>query len=417
MFATLRNRNFSLLWFAGLISITGDWALFIGLPIYVYQLTQSTVATSTMFIAGIIPRLVLGSVAGVFVDRWDRKRTMVIANLLMGLGLLPLLLVNSIEMIWTVYLVQFFQAAVSQFFIPAEAALLPTLVDTEHLAAANALNSLNNNLARLIGPAIGGTAAASLGLAGVTLLDSISFWLAALLVMLIQLEPKSGVLQARDQLLPDSLLGVWREWVDGLQIIVGERQIRLVFLIATIPMIGEGIFSTLMVVFVTTSLGGSEVEFGYLMSAQAVGGLVGSLVIARIARGVKLHYLMGISAIIFGLLDLALFNYPAFIPGMLLGYVLIGLVGIPAVGYVTGLETILQTATPDQYRGRVWGVFGTIAALLRLGGTALAGQLGERLPVVTVLNVQGLGYVLAGILALVLLRQAYQPQPITQAAD
>src|SRR5919198_1112108 len=86
MIATLRQRNFALLWFAGLISLAGDWMLIVALPIYVYQLTGSTLATSTMFIAGRLPTLLFGSVAGVFVDRWDRKRTMVVANLLLALG-------------------------------------------------------------------------------------------------------------------------------------------------------------------------------------------------------------------------------------------------------------------------------------------------------------------------------------------
>src|SRR6185436_11360833 len=95
MLATLRQRNFGLLWTAGLISITGNWILSIGLPIYVYKLTQSTLATSVMFMAGMIPRLFLGSIAGVFVDRWDRQRTMVIANILLGLGLVPLLFIQS----------------------------------------------------------------------------------------------------------------------------------------------------------------------------------------------------------------------------------------------------------------------------------------------------------------------------------
>jgi len=89
MLTTLRQRNFALLWAGGLISMAGDGMLYIGLPIYIYQLTHSTLATSLMFIAETVPRIALGSVAGVFVDRWERKRTMVIANGLLALGLLP----------------------------------------------------------------------------------------------------------------------------------------------------------------------------------------------------------------------------------------------------------------------------------------------------------------------------------------
>src|SRR5215470_5438421 len=119
MLATLRQRNFGLLWFGGLISLAGDWMLNVALPIYVYTLTGSALATGGMLIARIIPNLLLGSVAGVFVDRWDRRHTMIVANLLMALALLPLLLVRSADWLWLVYLVAFVQATIAQFFRPA----------------------------------------------------------------------------------------------------------------------------------------------------------------------------------------------------------------------------------------------------------------------------------------------------------
>ena len=96
MLAVLRQRNFALVWVAGLISLTGDWLLFVGLPLYVYQLTGSTLATGAAVVVRVLPRLVLGSVAGGFVDRWDRRRTMIATNLLLGLCLLPLLTVRSV---------------------------------------------------------------------------------------------------------------------------------------------------------------------------------------------------------------------------------------------------------------------------------------------------------------------------------
>jgi MFS family permease len=408
MLATLRNRNFSLLWFAGFISIAGNWILAIGLPLYIYRLTESTLATSAIFAAGMLPRLLLGSVAGVFVDRWDRKRTMVIANVLMGLGLLPLLLVNSVETVWIVYIVQLFQATISQFFSPAENALLPTLVGEDQLVPANALNSLNNNLGRLIGPVIGGFVAGLFGLSGVALVDVLTFWLAALLIAFISVPAKQTI--PRDNA-PRNLIklagGVWTEWLDGLRIIRREPRIRLLFIVATLPMIGEGIFSTLIVVFISTVVGGGEVELGYFMAAQAVGGIIGSVLIGSLAKGVPLYRLLGISAIFFGLIDIAVVNYPAFVPGILPGIILMGLVGIPGVGYGTALMTMAQNATTDQYRGRVFGAFETTAACLALFGSLAAGYLGERLPVVAILSVQGSGYVVAGIMALILLRRVY----------
>src|SRR5215210_6120577 len=90
MFYLLRRRNFALLWFGGLISIMGDRVLLVALPYFVYQQTGSTLATAGMVAAQLLPRLLFGSIAGVFVDRWDRKQVMVIASLSQGLVILPL---------------------------------------------------------------------------------------------------------------------------------------------------------------------------------------------------------------------------------------------------------------------------------------------------------------------------------------
>src|SRR6266702_7790542 len=112
MIAVFRQRNFSLLWFAGLISMIGDWLLYIALPMYVYQMTHSILATSAMFTAEIIPPILLGSVAGVFVDRWNRKYIMIITNILLTLALLPLPLVKSPQMIWIAYVAAFVSSTI-----------------------------------------------------------------------------------------------------------------------------------------------------------------------------------------------------------------------------------------------------------------------------------------------------------------
>ena len=156
MLAILRQRNFALLWLGGLISFVGDWVLFIALPVYVYDLTGSALATGGMFIAQTAPRLLFGSIAGVFADRWDRKRTMIVANVLSAAALLLLLPVHSIADLWLVYLAAFLQASITLFFQPAESALVPTLVGEEQLVYANALTALNWELTRLIAPPLGG---------------------------------------------------------------------------------------------------------------------------------------------------------------------------------------------------------------------------------------------------------------------
>ncbi len=407
MLAILRQRNFSLLWSAGLISMIGDWMLFIALPIYVYKLTGSALATGTMFIAEMIPSLLLGSVAGVFVDRWDRKRTMVISNLLLALGLLPLLLVHSTAWLWVVYIVAFVESVLTQFFTPAESALLPLLVGEEHVGPANSLNSLNKNIARLIGPPLGGIVAGLSGLPAITLADAASFLIAGGMIALIAVqsraseEESTGISTPANSLHP--LVAVWREWLEGLGLVKRERVVSIMFVLFAVTSLGEGVFGILFVVFVYRILHGGALQLGELMGAQAVGGLIGSMLVGYVIKIITPSRLLGISGILFGLIDLVIFNYPAFFPGFTLAVILFVLVGVPGVGTLTSAYTLLQTAVTDEYRGRIFGALGTTGALFMLLGTVLAGFLGDHIGVVTVLNTQGAVYVLAGGFVLVTL--------------
>jgi predicted MFS family arabinose efflux permease len=406
MIDTLKQRSFSFLWVAGLISMIGDWVLFIGLPLHIYKITGSTLATGALLVVSTLPALVFGSIAGVFVDRWDRRRTMIITNVLQAILLLPLLLVQSAGQIWIIYAVLFVESTLSQFFTPAEKALLPQLVDAQYLASANSLNALNSNVSRLLGPALGGMIVGLAGLAGVAFVDALSFALAAVLIMFVvnKAQPSKAA--------EPSAVNIWasvgrvrKEWREGLDFVLHTPSLAALFAIGTITMVGEGFFGTLIVPFVLKVMRGSESDFGYLMAAQAVGGIIGSILIARTARTIPTYRLFGICAIAFGLLDLVLFYYPLWISGVGLGMLLIALVGIPAIGMGTGLMTLLQTLSTDVYRGRVFGVYGALSALLMLSGAVVSGILGEHVSIVLLLTIQGLGYVLAGILALRVLRR------------
>ncbi len=162
-----RHRDLRLVLSAGLVSLTGDWILRIGLVYRVYALTGSTMAPALTLVASFAPQVLLGPVAGVFADRWDRKHTMIVSNVwlagwLAG-GLLPLLLVHGRNDVWIVFGVMLWEGAVQRYFAPAEQAMLPRLVPDEHLVAANALNGQNRDLARLAGSALGGVIAATGG--------------------------------------------------------------------------------------------------------------------------------------------------------------------------------------------------------------------------------------------------------------
>src|SRR5690242_16690404 len=199
MLAALRQRNFAFLWFGQVISLIGDWVLFVALPFYIYTLTGSTLATGIMFIVQTLPRLFFGSVAGVFVDRWDRKYTMVIANLIQALILVPLFLVRSQDVSWIIYLCAFADSLVSQFFNPAQTAIIPMLVEEKELLPANSLNSMSQELTRLVGPSLGGLLFGLLGISSVITLDLISFLVSAMLLFLIVVPARMGTAKPEEE--------------------------------------------------------------------------------------------------------------------------------------------------------------------------------------------------------------------------
>jgi MFS family permease len=430
MLTLLRQRNFALLWWGGLISMMGDWMLMVGLPIYVFQLSNSTLATGLVLIANVLPRIFLGSLAGVLVDRWNRQWTMVVANVLLGLGLLPLLLVESAAQLWIVYLVAFAQSVIRQFFGPAEGALLPTLVGEGELLHANALNAMNNNLARLLGPPLGGFAAAWFGLSAIALADALTFIVAAALIALIQLAPKSADTIAEDA--PHKPPAHWRtlgqEWRTGLQIIGADPLLKHLFLWSAITAVGEGVMGVLMVPFVERVLHGDAITLGWMMGAQAVGGILGGFLVASVKQRFPLPALVGSNSIALGLCDFLLFNYPAFTLAIWPALLIFVLAGFPVVWLVSALQTLMQQATHDQYRGRILGAYGTTLALFGLVGMGCASYLGDVLGVRLVIQVQAAAYLLGGALFLWLTRRGTaqigslpksppSPQLATPAAD
>jgi Na+/melibiose symporter-like transporter len=420
MLATLRNRDFSLLWLGGLISLAGDWTLNIGLPIALFAMTRSIPVLSAALVAGMLPNVLFGSVAGVFVDRWDRRRTLIVSNLLLAALLLPILLVRSASLIWVIYPIMFLESCLEQFTRPAQSALLPSLVGAEHIAPANSLLSVSSNIARLLGPALGGVIAAFFGLAGVVLVDGASFLLAALLIALIGWRASASTQLAEPAELAERIgehpftKGV-REWLDGLRVIFHERVLALIFAVIAITSIGEGVMAVLFVVFVVTSLGGDAQALGGTMSAQAVGGLIGGALCGLLGNRLVSRWSLGISAMVFGLIDLAIFNAPRYFAGMtaipwlswlspvsLLAWAL-GLfvaVGVPGVMMFTGLQSLLQVRAPERYLGRVFGALGACMALFSIAGSGIAGWLGQRLGAVTLLNIQGAGYIVVGLILL-----------------
>jgi MFS family permease len=403
----LRQRNFFLLWVGQFISIIGDWVLFIALPFYTYSLTGSVLATGAMFIISTLPRLVLGSVAGVFVDRWDRKRTMIVADVL-RVGLIAmLLLVRSRDGLWLIYTSAFLESIVSQFFNPAKSAIIPLLVGENDLLPANSLNGLSDALTRLLGSALGGILMGWIGFSSVVWLDAGTFLISALLIALIIMPaPAENKPEASPAPASGGFLGMWSEWIAGLRLVKRERLLLILFIVLGVAFLGDSMITVLIVPLVKVLMGGGAQLLGWLMMAQGLGGLLGGLLIGQIGSRFSPRRITAIGLIATGIVILAIISFPHSV--IVLPFM--SMAGVAVSAWLISSETLLQLGVSDQFRGRIFGTLGTTSALASLVGMLMAGALADLVGLVLILSISGGLYIISGLLAWMMLPKTLPSQ-------
>lgn len=399
MFSLLRSRDFGLLWLAGLISFTGTAALIFALPLHIYRETDSTLAIAGSLVANYLPRVLFSSLAGVFVDRWDRQRTMVVVDAIRAVTLLPILLApNNLLLLYAAIGIQ---GTLATFFLPAEGALLPKLVGKEHLVTANALNSLNNNIGMLIGPAMGTLLYAYVGIGGTVLTNTATFAGSALLISLITADARPE----RDEMEePDgsAMRQVVAEWIDGLGLVRSDRVLMVTMGSSVANFIADGVFVTLSLSpLVLDVLGGTPEQVGWMGSAQAVGGLTAGMIVVRLGHRMSKRLLLGGGLIGIGLSDLGAANArlvaSAGTPAVGVAMGCMAAAGLPAMMAGTGRLTVIQDQTEDAYRGRVFGTLGSAAGLSLVVGLILGGLLGDAVGLVAMLSMAAILRIAGGL--------------------
>ncbi|HVQ94663.1 MAG TPA: MFS transporter [Mycobacteriales bacterium] len=399
-----RDRDFGALWLARLVSAAGDWLLMIALPVYVFALTGSTLATSAVFAAELAPALLLGSVAGVLVDRWDPRRTLITVNLVQAVVLLPLLAVAGRGQLWIVVAVAVAQSCLARLTGPASFALVPVIAGAERLPAANALLGVGDNAARLVGSPLGGVVFDLGGLPGVVLVDAVTFVLAGALVTLVRVRRPAAVAGPAG--------GFLRSWLDGLLVVRRSRPLLTVFVANGIGQLAQGLFLVLFVVFVERRLDGDGAAVGLLRGVQAIGAVLGGLALAWLGRRLRPAAMLGYGLLAIGVILLATWNAPAVSTALGLYVALFVLAGVPAMALGTGMLTVAQASTPASHLGRVAGASEATSAALGGVGVLLGGLLGDRVGLTALLDGQACLYLVAGLLTLALLGPAVRvPRP------
>lgn len=412
MFQALRNRNVALLFSGHVISVAGDLVLFIALPFWVYQLTGSAMATGFMFAALTLPQLLFSPLAGVVVDRVDRKRLMIVSDLIRAALMLGYFAVNTVDQVWIIYLLAFAESTVSQFFRPSVMAVVPVLVKGEdELKRANALLGASWALGQLAGPALGGILVTTFGPHGAALFDAGTYLVSAVLIGFMRV-PAREQMAAKLDSMGQALRQIGHELAEGVRVVLNRSVLRVVFAALAILMLSQGIINVLVIVIVKEIWHVGATEFGWFISMEGLGGLIGTALVGALAARLSAKRMVVGGGVIAGLFLLVMVNQPSIYVAM--GMILFSMIAI--VAFDVGLTTLIQLGSDDANRGRVSGLMQTAMAaaqLVAIGATAL---LADRVGAVIMLDLAAILFSIGGLVALLAPNIESGPESASTAA-
>lgn len=379
----LTDRRLRLLWTASVIASLGAWLLVQAVPVQVFRLTGSPVATGLALAAEVLPAVVLGPWAGVLVDRASRKRVLIWAYAGGAVGVAVMAAGN----LAAIYAGVFVEAVAVTFLLPALRAVAPGIAGTESdLATLNTWMSVTSSALRMIGPPLGTLLAARGQFTAIVVFDAVGYLVAAVLIG--RLAIACGVPDPRPPRIRD-----------GIRYVGRTRVLSGLMIASWIYLAGNAGVTALFVPFVTERLGAPAAAVGVLISALGVGYLIGSAVSRPLLLRDPRPTLVIAYALV-GLSFLVLFNAPTFAVAV----IAIGAAGIPGAIVLVLIGHRMQTATPDRALGRVAAAFSASDATATLAGAVAAPLAVAQLALGPALNVFSLVVVLASVAAFALLR-------------
>jgi len=391
--AVLGRPGVGRLGLAGLLSETGDWMLFIALPLFVLDLTGSPLVTASVFALELVPTVLAAPFAGVLVDRLDPWRLMPAVATLQALVLLPLLAVGSARELWIVLAVVVVESVLSTVIEPCRSATAAALVPAGDLAALNQVLAMLSSVARFAGGPLGGLLLGLRGIDGVILADAGTF---AVVAALFAVRSPSAPAAGREA---GGRVRLVRDWAEGLAAIRRAPVLRRTLVVVALAALAQGAFVVLFVLFVLRDLGGSEADVGILRGVQAIGSIAGGFVLVAAIRRADPGRLLSLSLAVIGVLSLLTWNGPRATTEFGVYVVLFVAVGVPALTVMTGLLTLVQTHAAPAVRGRVLSAVFAVFAGVQALGMMVAGLVGTGAGLTTALEVQGGLYLAAALVA------------------
>jgi MFS family permease len=399
-------RDFRLLWTGQAVSNFGDALTNLALLLTAQRLTGSTAAVATTAVAVAMPTLLFGMVAGAYVDRWNRRRVMIVSDLFRTSFVLLFLLVTTPDRMPLLYAVAFIQAALGTFFNPARSALVPRIVPTDRLLAANSFSQMTHVAAGLVGTAVAGVIAAAYDtLALAYVIDAATFLISLAAIALIRTDGAPEAVSATPRIWADVRFGVAS---------VGRSRILLGVMIgAAIVMFGLGAVNVLLVPFIVEVLAVPETWFAAIEASQVVPMVLAAGLVAVLGRRLRPTSIISWALTGIGVLVAAISLVRAPLHLMLVFF---------AVGWLitplqASVSTLIQTEVEDAVRGRTGAALNTVITAAQVSSMALAGVAAAVMGVRGVFVLAGLIAVMSGAVTAVLFKGAAVVTATESAAD
>jgi CRP-like cAMP-binding protein len=361
-FAIFHNRFFVNLWTGQLISTIGDALTSLAAGIIVFKVTGSILNVGIMLMVSSIPTLIFGLVAGVIVDRFDRKTIMIASVVIRGalVAAIPLSLSLTGDILW-LYVIVLLSASVRQFFDPANDSVLPEIASDEELAAANSLMAIAQFGSMAVGFALAGLLIAT-NQDVVFYIDAATFLFSGLMISLVAIKP----LELEERTTVGDIL---RNLGAGGRFILDTPAVRSVTVLRAPVMIVIGLQNVLLLPFAIEVLKATEFEYGLQEGITSIGFVIGSLLMARYADRIREGSWLVLSFLGMGIAGLAY----ALSSNIWQAIALIGVVGALNAPSFIATRLINQRNTPREMRGRVFSTSYVIQEVAYLVGMGLAG--------------------------------------------
>jgi MFS family permease len=383
VFAPLRVVNYRWLWIGQFVSMIGDKIHQIAMAMLVYSVTGSMFQMGLMLGITLLPAALFGLLAGVYVDRWDRRITMIVADLVRALLVATIPFVARFGIGW-VYAIAFIVSTVSLFFVPAKRAMIPDLVPADELMAANSLDDTSEAVAEFAGLAVGAGIVATLGSAAAFGIDAVSFIFSALMISRISIQ----AVQATETL----TASVWSEAAEGLRYIWKNAVLRdLIGVYALAAVFAAGSIAVVYALALQRYNAGAP-GVALLDAAITAGTIVGALAVGRSGPerpGRK--FLLGIGGFGLALATVSLAQT------IWVAVPLLALCGVANMWFVVPATTILQTRSTVPVRGRVMAASTSVNRIAAVAGVIAVGALSETVPLAWVTAGVGAGALLAAL--------------------